>query len=230
VVVKIDDDQRPVYRHIDVACEAHPRYRRQGPWARLDYALCLLSEEFPDKMPLLQPTSDRAPTANDPISYSWKEALVRFERLSLDARDAYYRLGDERSRWVLLAGMGCTDRNLSIRAEGIGQLSEGLSLITQRDLLRLTAGAQGRRDSATICQGDSGGAAFRVLTADRHGPRRIIAINSTNIVIAGRVQQVSFLIKTSAPPFVEFFRSWRRRHNEPKVCGIDIEIDDRCHA
>jgi hypothetical protein len=189
-----------------------------------------LSEEFPGTLWLLEPASDRPPTANNPTRYSWKEAGVKFERLSLDPKDALYRLGDERSRLVLLAGMGCTDRNLSNGAEGIGQLSEGLSLVTHRDLLRLVAGAQHRRDSATICQGDSGGAAFRVLTADRHGPRRVIAINSTNIVIAGRVQQVSFLIKTSAPPFVEFFRSWRRRHNQPKVCGIDIEIEDRCHV
>jgi hypothetical protein len=226
VVRSLAADGQPVESQIEVTCETHPRYWPQGLLEQLDYALCLLSAEYPDRMYVpgsdAQPATAKGRTLTGPL----KQVPVRFERLSLDVKDAMYRLGDERSRWVLLAGRGCTKPDLST---GVGTLSDGLALVTQRSVLQLMTGAQDRRDSATLCQGDSGGGAFRIFTPDRNGPRHIVAINSRNIIVDNQVQQVSFLVKTSAPPFVEFFRSWKQRNGDPAVCGLDPSITPRCH-
>jgi hypothetical protein len=193
-------------------CERHPAYARYGFRLLFDYALCLAYEAFPTEIEL----------DGDPKLKSKRVPLI-FERISLDPRDAL-PAPDPRSRWVLVGGYGCSYFEVW---QPVGTLTIGFARIAFNDELGLITGIPGRNDSYVICQGDSGGGAYRLKSKDedRNGPRVLIGINRANL--EGFNQ--SFLAKTSSPAFVQFFHSWRRRNGNPKVCGIDKDIEDRCH-
>jgi len=191
-------------------CQTHPRYRPGGFFRLFDYALCHLNQAFPTT-----------------VTINTKKArgvsvVVKFERLSLDRRDARYRIGDRRSRRLLMGGYGCFSKS----NEKIDhKLRAGIAFISRFGTLRLTMGSPLRRDSGVLCAGDSGGAAYRYFTDDPYDRRVIVAVNSANIL----PRNISFLAKTSTPAFIRFFRSWRRRWRNPKVCGIDRNMGGICH-
>lgn len=215
-------DKKP----FELACERHPAYAERGFRAQFDYGLCRAAEDFPRTI--------TTPPSKFKLGEKPEGQIVdlKFDRLSLDRRHAVPDSRDINSRWPLLSGYGCSDRQAS---KPDGRLRAGYARITFYGDLRLVTGSPQRDDSAIICQGDSGGAAYRLISRrgdspnpdDRspYGPRVIIGINSANIL----ERNLSFLAKTSAPAFVQFFHTWRRRMGNPKVCGIDADIDHLCH-
>ena len=108
-----------------------------------------------------------------------------------------------------------------------GNLRAGFATVANFGPLRLTAGSAGSRDdSATLCSGDSGGAAYRVNGSTAQAPRLIVAVNSANLIS----RHISYLSRTSAPVFIKFFQEWRRKYADAKVCGLDAEIEPRCRT
>lgn len=191
-------------------CRYHPSFRLQGFAFQFDYALCLIDRP-------IDVIADGVPNA------------LKFERLSLDARDSNFRYGDQASRYFVLVGYGCTtyDQKLSEKRG----LSGGYTRVDLFTPLRMRSGVRGSRDNAILCAGDSGGAVYRLADLKNpYGPRTIVAVNSANIVQGGRVGDYSFLARTSAPAFVTFFRQWKRDMGNPKVCGVDRDIDALCRA
>jgi hypothetical protein len=189
-------------RLIRTTCEIHPMYRPQGHFRQFDYGLCYLTEPFP--VSVVVEDSDIKPYP------------VRFQRLSLDARDV-----SPRTR-LLLAGFGCSSRTSERRD---GNLRAGFAVVSFASSLRLTVGTPFGRESSLLCRGDSGGAAYRYLSADPYGPRVIVGVNSAHDLS----RNASFVARTSDPAFVRFLQSWRGRRGNPKICGLDKAIDDQCH-
>jgi hypothetical protein len=198
-----------------LTCERHRGYRPYGFWTLFDYALCAMDKDLPLQI-----------VVNWDLENSKEPRLVPFlfEHISLDASDATPRFSLIDSRWLMLAGYGCADRLVATDPDG--NVRAGFARISFQNELRVITGSPWRRDSFVICSGDSGGGVFRVKTkSDHHGARRIVGVNSANILR----RHLSFLAKTSSPAFVRFFHSWRRRLGNPKVCGVDRDIEDRCH-
>jgi hypothetical protein len=191
-------------RTIALTCDPHPRYAASSLWRFLDYALCYLSSDFPA---LLVP--------------NLKVVEARFERLSLDRKDTNFRFSDPNTRRILLSGYGCSTTDETKRD---GKFRIGFATIANFGPVRLTTGSPLRSDSAVLCAGDSGGAAYKLVTSDPNGPRVVVAVNSANVL----TRNLSFLSRTSAPAFVAFFTTWREKWGRPKVCGID-PIGTRCH-
>lgn len=152
---------------------------------------------------------------------------VRFERLSLSLRDGGFRHDDPHARRILLSGYGCTTRQGQGGNDNILRAGEGR--VSQFGFMWIAIGSSSRGDSAILCSGDSGGAAYRVLDGDVYGRRVVIAVNAQNIDGAYGIENVSFVAKTAAPAFRSFFAAWRQMWGFPQVCGIDQEIDARCH-
>jgi hypothetical protein len=202
-------------------CQAHPRFRPVGLGFQFDYALCLLDKDYPEAV-LPIAAADKAPSS--------VAIPVKFERLSLDPRDVKFSFSDSSLRYLLLAGFGCTKRDQTRADPKQNVLSAGFTRITAFGPVRLTSGGRSMRDSAILCAGDSGGAAYRVRNpTDPFGERVIVAINSANIVQNSQVGDFSYLPKTSAPAFVSFFWQWKRAMGNPMVCGVDPAIAQRCH-
>jgi len=203
-------NKAPQVMLIRTTCEAHPRYRPLGPLSRVDFALCYLATPFPERVEIETDESRRMGVKT--LSYP-----VKFQRLSLSPRDVGWR------QKLFLAGFGCSS-STSVRIDG--KIRAGLATLSGLSELSLSLGGYGRRDSSTLCKGDSGGAVYRLAsTKDPYGPRLVVGVNSASIVIQGR----SFVARTSSAAFQQFFNRWRARWKMPPVCGIDKSIEERCH-
>jgi hypothetical protein len=142
---------------------------------------------------------------------------VLFQHLSTDARDVRVR------GRLLLAGFGCSSRTSERRD---GNIRAGMTTIALVSSLRITLGTPFTRDSGVLCAGDSGGPAFSLRTKNPYGPRVIVGVNSASNLL----QSVSYVVPTSAPAFSQFLQSWRAKWGNPKICGLDKDIEKRCHA
>jgi Trypsin len=186
-------------------CQVHPSYRFQSTFRFLDYALCHLAAPFPGEL-LVKTNSGKPPW--------WP---VKFERLSLKARDLLPGRGNSRS--LLLTGYGCS----TVFTETIDhELRAGLAMMFSIAPNRVTLGSPLRDTNALLCRGDSGGPAYRLASEDPKGRRVIVGVNSANIL----ERRTSFVAPTSAPAFIAFFNAWKARWGNPKVCGVDLDTPD----
>lgn len=193
---------------IDANCTVHPMYRSAGYFNTFDYALCHLDKPYPENL-----TYNRGTTEVP----AWDVAATRLERISLD--EHHRQPGGN----ILLAGFGCSSK----RSKTIdGNLRAGIVPVTGVSRLLLRAGGRSSGPRGVICEGDSGGAAYRYSTGNPYGPRVIVGINSGNYLQRG----ISVLVRTSAPVFKRFLNSWRTKWRNPKICGLDKEIDHLCHS
>ena len=218
---------------IKIECEPHPRYRARGFFRQLDYGLCYLTQDFP-RLVILRKSKkefDKEESDSDKkisIADKWKIAKAQFERLSIDPKDLRFHIQYRHEKWILMGGYGCTERDGRGGNDGIYRT--GYSRITHNGLHRLIMGSMRRADSGVLCGGDSGGAAFRLDEEfNPFGSRKVIAVNSANTFRNGRIQNLSFLAKTSNPWFRRFLKQWRKRWNNPKICGLNKELDEICH-
>jgi hypothetical protein len=193
---------------IRTTCEAHPRFRPFGPLSRLDFALCHLDRPFP--------LTVEVPNRDQSLGTETSSQVVKFQRLSTSFRDV------GRHQKLFVAGFGCS----SFTATKIdGRIRAGLATLSGLSEVSIILGGYGRRDSAILCAGDSGGAAYRLASTDQpYGPRVVVGVNSANILFQGQ----SFIARTSSPAFRWFLEHWRARWKTPAICGIDKEIEPRC--
>jgi hypothetical protein len=207
--------QDPKAEKWQLSCERHPAYADQGFGANFDYALCLTPKDLPREIDILPVDGDKGdgPT----------KVTLLFEQLSLDPADLNIVFRREDSHWLLLSGYGCTDPS---QKQLDNRLRAGFARMSFNGPIRLITGSPFRNDSAVLCSGDSGGGAYRVKTRDDpYGARVIVGVNSAFAWESHR----SYLAKTSAPAFIRFFRLWRQRWGNPKVCGVDGDMGNLCH-
>src|SRR5262249_12376179 len=124
-------------------------------------------------------------------------------------------------RYLMLTGFGCSSKGTE-RIDG--NLRVGYAAISGLAPNRIALGSPFVQSDAILCAGDSGGPAYRVFGDPR--PSVIVGVNSANIL----QRNISFLAPTSSPGFVSFFGNWRARWNNPKVCGVDSEIESKCYV
>lgn len=156
-----------------------------------------------------------------------KSVIVQFERLSVDRLNGRLGSGVRYARRVLLSGYGCVEPDGT--GGNDGQLRAGLGRVSHFGSLWLAIGRPGVRESATLCQGDSGGAAYRLLDDDAYGRRVVVGVNARNLRRGRSILNQSFVAKTSSRSFVAFLNQWRRSWGFPSICGVDRHIDDLCH-
>lgn len=129
--------------------------------------------------------------------------------------DAYERVNLDSSRPVagdviVLQGFGCVTKNgpmANILYEGTATIFGHPHLI---NLIRASG-------EASLCEGDSGGAAF----LQNGMSRSIVGVNTSISTQDGR--DVSILVGTGAPAIAKFLKDWPR-----PICGRDTL--DQCHG
>jgi Trypsin len=225
LTVPLADQEREVV--IELTCEPHPGHRLFAAARYLDYGLCHLNQDFPEYI-TMTPSKGGNPKLASPKTVTpqagdgeRRAVPVLFERLSLDPKDSSLIFAQRESRRLLISGYGCTKSDERSRD---GTFNTGFATVTSYGPVRLTMGSVLLFESFMLCAGDSGGAAYRVRGATPESPRLIVAVNSANLLS----RRTSFLSRTSAPAFVNFFQAWRRKWGMPKVCGLDAEIEPRC--
>lgn len=121
---------------------------------------------------------------------------------------AYPRLGDS----VVLLGFGCTEEGGHDGA--FGTLFRGSATTVRRpqgeNIDTVTQGG------AAVCFGDSGGAAYFLLSPNSTTRRAIIAVNSR-----GDISKFSFLSTLATPQFVDWAIEWSNSFGVA-ICGLSI--------
>jgi len=156
--------------------------------ASADYALCLINDDGPGLAP------DRFETiSNAPV---------------LSVNDT-----------VRLVGYGCNGTTLL--AKDGGKLREGtarIKALPQEPNNYIELQADGSQNNASVCEGDSGGAAY--WPAAKEG-RRIIGINSRTGVLAdgSTVSGRSFISSMDTITGIDFALTWAKS-KKVQVCGV----------
>lgn len=122
---------------------------------------------------------------------------------------AYPRVGDP----VLLIGFGCTEEGG--HDGGFGTLFRGTATTVRRpqgeNIDTVTQGG------AAVCFGDSGGAAYFLLSPNSTTRRAVVAVNSR-----GDISKFSFLSTLATPQFVDWAIEWSNSFGVA-ICGLSIE-------
>lgn len=122
---------------------------------------------------------------------------------------AFPRVGDP----VLLLGFGCTEEGG--HDGGFGTLFRGTATTVRRpqgeNIDTVTQGG------AAVCFGDSGGAAYFLLSPNSTTRRSVIAVNSR-----GDISKFSFLSTLATPQFVDWAIEWGNKHGVA-ICGLNIQ-------
>ncbi len=151
-----------------------------------DYALCQMSE---------------------PI------AEIVFETVNIDAN----RLKNGQS--ILLSGYGCVQAAAPGQTQGTGG-NDGVFRIGEAKVAALPGDSGNEpntiltRDAAMVCQGDSGGGSYLILTSRR----LLLAVNSRVWFEKGE----SYLSSVSSIDGLAFILNWIKANKE-KVCGINLK-------
>lgn len=122
---------------------------------------------------------------------------------------AYPRIGDP----VVLIGFGCTEEGG--HDGGFGTLFKGTAMTVRRpqgeNIDTVTQGG------AAVCFGDSGGAAYFLLTPNSMTRRALVAVNSR-----GDISKFSFLSTLATPQFVDWAIDWSNSFGV-LICGLNIQ-------
>ncbi|WP_282053037.1 S1 family peptidase [Phaeobacter inhibens] len=195
-----------------VTCTHSDSYNPKDKFGKTaDYALCLSSSEIP--------------------STKYGSILTEADIL-------------KRGRYVLLSGFGCTawnERDGNLRV-GHAKIERTPSTSSNDIVVGWDSVYQGDGQGAALCPGDSGGPAFYLSNINDFSNRAIIAVNSRtgitcisnptlsakecpkgDVVIAGS----SFLSALSTDTAQSFIRSWMKKNDNPKICGISLD-DPKC--
>jgi hypothetical protein len=136
---------------------------------------------------------------------------------------------------VLLAGYGCTNRDL--RRSGSGKFKIGFALVVgeagsdpKLPHFFMTDGSRAREAPASVCPGDSGGAVFCLgHDLDLMGKRSVCGLNSA-ADCAGRDSNRE-CIKLSTTSYLSSLRlvsDWLKKTAVQPICGLDPSIDALC--
>jgi hypothetical protein len=136
---------------------------------------------------------------------------VEFESIRLDP--AGIAVGGR----VLLAGFGCTKRNMTGGNNGVLATGEtAIERLPQKGDNDIVT--KSKRDDPALCPGDSGGGAYQVERGNKL-QRVIIAVNSRTDVLNGEVVGTSYLSSLSSLAGAAFVKGWMKATGEP-ICGV----------
>jgi hypothetical protein len=159
-------------------------------------------------------------SADYALCYLDKEVSgIQFETVNVDPSRI------KKSNRLLLTGYGCT-RPPAFPGEPPSGGNDGKYRIADAKIAALP-GEPGNepntilmRDKTAICNGDSGGGAFLVLTPKK---RLIVAINSRAWFDKGQ----SYLSSLSSAAGSEFIDTWIKTNQNAKICGRNLK-DESC--
>jgi hypothetical protein len=183
--IRIEEDRTIAY---EGQCERAPNYPNDPSQ---DWALCLLSNDYPP--PLI---------AGKP--------LTGYEVLNTDPSAL------KRRQQIQITGFGCDreggppDNNYRV---GTAEIYEVPPWVSLPDVLGRTPNLlMIKKQPSQLCGGDSGGPAFEIV----EGLRRVIGINSQTAYME---LGVGYLASTSTKDALEFFEQWAGKHDQ-KICGL----------
>jgi hypothetical protein len=173
-------------KSVSGTCVHAPEWKEGSGDASADYALCKLGEPITD---------------------------VTFETVNIDPA----RLAKDQT--LLLTGFGCIQPAPPGQVQGTGG-NDGVFRIGEAKIAALP-GEPGNepntiltRDKAMVCQGDSGGGSYLILTATK---RLLVGVNSRVWFEKGE----SYLSSVSATNGLAFVKKWLQ-DNDEKVCGVNL--------
>ena len=188
--------EKPRTKPYEGQCERSPNYPNDPSQ---DWALCLLSTDYPPPVVSGKPLTGYEVLNTDP------SALQIGQRIQITGFGCYrengpldgiYRVG-----WAKIA-----DVPPGVRIPGI--------LGKTPNFLKITKLPSG------LCSGDSGGPAFEI--AERSPLfRRVIGINAQTIYTLGN----GYLASISTKDALDFFNQWAAKHGQ-KICGLHKDAKD----
>lgn len=129
---------------------------------------------------------------------------VPFELVGVDAK---LEVGEE----VQLTGYGCIRPGGGGGNDGIFRIGKA----TVQSLPRNTNYDTVTKGGAALCFGDSGGAAYKLLS---NGARKVFGVNSR-----GDISTTSYLSSTYVGTFGDWARDWAAKNGNVKICGMHTD-------